>query len=273
MKILIGHPGLRGDLALNVPAIEFLSQHTSYVIDMPVHKQFADMLPLFANHSAFNPVVIDGYDTFPTERDKTLIKMRGYTRVFDPMLPHRDEWWQFRHQTSAVLWDYVNVELPLDCQQINLVQWFDVEKRGNWVAFAPFAGWSHERKNDKMLLVEKAQEIVSELIVRGYQVLQLGGSDEPRLEHTTFIASSYFESVRNMLGCKMLLTTDTGITWVASGYKFPTVALYGHRYYGSDKVGNIQPRNPNALYLDSKTVNEIPLDIIMQTVDTLLNTL
>ncbi len=270
MKVLLGHHGLRGDLALNIPAIEHAKKVAGWTIDMPINKQFLDLLPIFVNQPSFNPVITDNYETFSSPSDKILVKARGYGNVFNPMQPHRDDWYNHRHQTSTVLFDYFGQELPLDSLQINLSRWFDVTKESNCIAFAPFAGWSHEKKSDKMLTVENAQKIADAINKMGYSVVQIGGPDEPRLEGTAFFLGSYFESVKVVLGCRLLLHTDTGMGWITSGYKHPQIGLYGHRYYGEANVKNIQPVNPNGIYLDSATVNDISLDSIVQTLKTIL---
>lgn len=275
MRLLLGHHGLRGDLAINLPAIEWLRKRTHGDIDMPIHRSFADMVPLFTNQPSFNPVLTDGYNDFPTAQDAHWLKERGYNRVYNPMQPHVDvapEWHQLRHQTSAVLYDYFGEELTRAEQQISLVQWFSVPDLGKpVVAFAPFAGYIHNPHNDKQLTVERAQAIVDHLVARGYGVLQMSGAGEPHLRGATLSNPSYFEAVREMLGCKLLLHTDTGIGWVASGYRFPQLGLYGSHYYGPDKVANIVPVNPNGQHLAAHHVNDIPLDLILSTLDQALS--
>ena len=270
MKVLFGHHGLRGDLAINIPAIEHAKKVTGLQIDMPINKQFLDLLPIFMNQPSFHPVITDDYEKFPSELDKKWVEAKKYNKIFNPMQPHVDDWFNKRHQVSAVLFDYFGQDLPSDSLQINLHRWFDVEKENNCIAFAAFAGWSHEKQSDKQLTVENAQAIADAINQMGYSVVQIGGPDEPRLEGTAFFLGSYFEAVKVVLGCRLLLHTDTGMGWIASGYKHPQIGLYGARYYGAANVKNIQPVNPNGLYLDAATFNEISLDKIIQTLKTVL---
>lgn len=270
MKVLLGHHGLRGDLAINIPAIEHAKKVTGWTIDMPINQQFIDLLPIFMNQPSFNPVITSDYEKFASEGDRKLVESRKYTKIFNPMQPHADDWYNKRHQVSAVLFDYFGQDLPLDSLQINLSRWFDIIKESNCIAFAPFAGWSHERTSDKMLTIENAQRIADAINKMGYSVCQIGGRDEPRLDGTAFFMGSYFESVKVVLGCRLLLHTDTGMGWIASGYKHPQVGLYGHRYYGAANVKNIQPVNPNGVYLDAPTVNDISLDNIVHALKMVL---
>lgn len=270
MKILFGHHGQRGDLAINLPAIEHLHRK-GFVVDMPIHRQFADMAPLFLNLPYLNSVFItDDYEDFPSARDLTLLAVRKYDEICDPMQPHRmDRWHDHMHQTSCVLYDYANETLEEADQQINLVKWFDSLDQSGLIAFAPFAG-NYAPGNPKALSEQRAHEIVCAINKAGYGVVQLGGPGEPRLYGTFQEKWSYFESVRVMLGCCALIHTDTGMGWVASGYKHPQLGLYSHQYYGEDKVHNIQPRNPNAQYLSAANVNEIDLDSIVNSLKLLL---
>ena len=273
-RILFGHSGLRGDLVINLPAIKWLHKHEpDWLIDMPIHRPLADMVPLFQNLPYLNGTIItEAHDGFPSEGDLDLLRHRAYDMVGNPMQPHKDDRWHQRiHQTAAVLEDYLNQPLPLEEQQIELTRWFEVDDQPHWVALAPFAGFASNPINPKRLTVERAQETVNHLRKRGFCVLQLGGKDEPPLQEATQFLGSYFEAVKAMLGCRALISTDTGMGWVASGYKHPSLGLYSDAYHGADKVCNIQPRNPNALFLSAPNVNEIPFDKVAESLHHLIN--
>lgn len=278
MSLLCGHHGLRGDLAINIPAINrIFRQYPDIMIDMPIHRQFADMAPLFLNHPTINSVVItDEYEHFPNDKDRDMIKQRRYTHILNPMARHkRDDWWRLMHQTSAVLFDYSDdssqATLTPAEQQINLVKWFETKKRPRAVAFAPFAGYAYNKTNDKMLTEKKANAIVKYLEESGCLVYIMGGRGEPILDYGIYYEdNSYFDSVKIMLECEMLIHTDTGMGWICSGYQHKQLGLYGHRYYGKEFVKNIQPVNPNAMYLDADNVNDIPDEDIFAAIDKLL---
>ncbi len=277
MKILFGHHGLRGDLAINLPAIEAVAKaNPGMLIDLPINKQFADMAPLFLNHPYINSVLItDEYEKFPSDKDKEVLFKRKYNHVLNPMARHKkDDWWRIMHQTAAVLYDYSENDETLtpDQQQINLVKWFDVEKQEKTVCFAPFAGHAYNKNNDKMLKIEKANIIAEYLADKGYRIIHLGGPGEPCLDWVSCVQpKSYFDSVKCMLGSDLLIHADTGMGWIASGYQHKQLGLYGHRYYGKDCVKNIQPVNPNAAYLDAEMVNDIPNGEIFAAIDKLLS--
>ncbi len=161
--------------------------------------------------------------------------------------------------------------LPInDNGKLTLNRWFEPTKGfDRYVALQAFAG-SYDPTNKKQLTIERAQEIVDLVRARGYQVLQLGLSSEPRLRDTLRLDTDYFTAVRNLLGCRALITTDSGFAWAASCYDYPTLGLYSHSYYGKDHVGAIQPINQNAVYMSEENVNDIPLHYIDTALTTLL---
>lgn len=233
---------------------------------MPVHKRYAQAAPLFLNHPDLNRVVITHeYEKYPNDVDRAYLIDQRYDKVFNPMAPpRRFDWFRSMHQTQRVLDDY---GLPGEIDpQIRLTRWFDVESQGDTIAFAPFAG-SYNPANDKQLSFQHAQDIVDLIIMRGYKVIQIGGPGEPYLQRTRFPQTSYFDSIRTILGCQLFVHTDTGSGWAISGYQHPQLGLYSHAYYGREFVKNIQPVNPNGRYLSEENVNQITLDAIGQAMD------
>ena len=152
-----------------------------------------------------------------------------------------------------------------------LNRWFEpTSGLGKYVALQAFAG-SYDAANQKQLSPTRAQEVVELIRARGYQVLQLGLPTEHRLDNVTFIDRDFFGMVKDILGCKALVTTDSGPNWAASCYDHPTLGLYSHSYYGKEHVRAIQPLNPQAIYLDEVNVNLIPLHYIEAALDKLLS--
>ncbi len=276
MRVLLGHPALRGDLLLNLPAIRFMHEQFGWQIDMPIRRQFVDMVPLFLNQSYLDGVVIlEGTDGDYTEKDRQIIASRKYDRIFNPMQPHlSDAWFKRFHQTETVLVDYMMLMMPPEYRQIKLDRWFPLNYQPtpccDVIAFAPFAGFASNPNNDKRLSVEQAQAIVTYLRDRDFTVIQLSGPGEPSLEGASVLPGNYFKAVVEMLSCRALIHTDTGMGWVASAYQHPQLGLYGHRYYGAEHVKNIQPVNPRGIYLDAPTVAELTMEAIYAGIDKLL---
>lgn len=268
-----------GDLVINTFAARVLKEkYPESKLTFVINKDYKDIAPLFINHPHIDYIKIldknrDGF----SQSDKDWVKKQDFDLVFNPMQDHNhsDPWFLKRHQAAEVCFMH-RLANEKECQKFDnklyLNKWFDsanlVPYFGNRgvVAIQAFAG-SYNPKNDKMLTIEKAQSIVDYLIELGFNVLQLGIESEPKLFNTYRFNTDYFNSVKNMLGCKFLITTDSAMSWISSAYEFPTIGLYSNSYYGKEFVKNIQPINPNAEYLDADNVNNIPNQEIFAVID------
>ncbi len=265
--------GLRGDLCMATVAARILKRHdpSSHLTFMLGH-DYADMAGLFLNnpwidqlHIAHSPK--DAYD----REDLKWIAEQQFNVVFNPMAQHPDGdgWWIHRNQGLEAAHMH-GLPTAGESPKIQLTKWFkETDGLRDYVALMPFAGF-YAPQNDKRLSVAKAQEIVDALRANGHKVLQIGGPGEPRLENAEWRDTDFFGSVRNVLGCKAFIGTDSGIMWALSAYDMPTIGLYGHRYYGRQFVKNIQPENPRARYLDDVTAEQIPLDNVLNSLKILL---
>lgn len=257
--------GMRGDLCMaTVAARSFKEQHPGSHLTLGIGPQYADMLPLFAHHPYIDDLhVYHSYDNWPDATDMAYLKGAAYDVVFNGMPPHRDEWWRHRHQYAETC-HMVGLPIPSDIKPI-LTKWFDVPKFVKpTIAFAPFAGY-YAPNNDKRLSVEQAQYIVDRLN-DGCQVhvLQLGGSDEPRLKGTLQPDLDYFSSVRHMLACRLLLHTDTGMGHIAGAYNHPSVGIYASYRYDTNLITHIQPLHSRFRAVVANTMPEIDLDKVVQ---------
>lgn len=274
IKVMAGHPGLIGDLAINLPFLNFLKNNQAYSITMPIYKKYSDAAPLFLNNKSIDRILIlDSYDNYPNQKDKDIIDSLNFTVVLNPMATHRGpgEFWQTMHQCAAVAYDYIeNNSLTNDLCQIQLTKWFNIEDHKNVISFCPFAGYMHNPNNDKRLTLDRAEKIVQFIRKLGFYVHHFGLPDEPTVNGAFKFNKSYFESIRYMLGCKFLLHTDSGCGWYASGYQFPQLGLYSDGYYSKQFVKNIQPINPNSKYLSEKNVNDIPLEVIFNEIELMI---
>ena len=273
MKNILLNQGQAGDLCINTVAAQiFKSKWPDEILVMSINKKWVDLAPLFYNHPYIDGIhVWEGYDNWPSEKDKDFIRNNfEKVRVASPMMPHTSNgWWKKFHQTTeCVIMNGIKNESEMKDYSNGfscyLEKWFDVEYYHKWVAFAPFAGW-YNQNNDKMLTVEKANEIVGQILKLGYCVFQIGGPNEPQLNGTIRVNQSYFESVKMVLGCEALVHTDTGMGWYASAYSHPQLGLYSHAYYGEDRVRAIQPINRNGKFLSARNVGEIDVEMVVDS--------
>ena len=66
----------------------------------------------------------------------------------------------------------------------------------------------------------------------------------------------------------MLITGDTGMSWVASAFNQNVIGLYAKKYnFNASTSANWQPTNSKAIYLERDNVNEIPIAEIINAID------
>ena len=261
----------RGDLIMNTVAARAIKEkYPDSHFTLGIAKPLADMLPLFLHNKYIDDIHIwDSYDGL-NAFDEEYLEFMNFDLVFNPMPSHKQQdWWiNVKNQTEEVcLMHNLNPPEDLSCY---LNKWFEVsDKFNNYVAIYPFAGIYRGLNNEKCLSISRSQDIVDLILDYGYKVLQCGASEEPRLKNVLKLNSSYFESYKNILGCKFAIGGDTGLTWGLSAYQFPVLGLYSNQYY-NNKISVIQPINKNAIYLDDKNVNDISLEKIEEGIKKLI---
>jgi ADP-heptose:LPS heptosyltransferase len=263
--------GQFGDLILStVAARAHKIKYPDSRLTLGLNKRFEAILPLFGAHVSFDDYhIYQEYSNWPGGEDNLFLAKNQFDIVYHAMPTRANEatWWKTEHQAANVCSVYDLIPPPnLQC---DLTKWFDVPDNSEYVAFQPFGGFP-DWPNKKSFSIERANQIVYLIKTAGYKVLQIGGPGEPLLEGAEKKDLSYFESVKNMLGCRAFVTVDTGLNWVASAYSMPTLGLYSNQYYGREFIKAIQPVNPNAIYLDEVTVNDITLDAVLLSLKELL---
>lgn len=255
--------GQRGDIIIGtVAARAFKEQYPDYRLTLGVAKQYEDMLPLFGLQESFNDFhVWHEYDAWPGGEDNLFLAKNQFDMVYHAMPKRANEsnWWRTEHQASNAASVY-GLTPPANLQ-CSLTKWFDAPDYSSYIGFQPFGGWQ-DWPNKKSFSLARAQEVVNLIVKTGFKVLQFGGPEEPNLDGATRFAGTYFDSMKTMVGCRALVTIDSGRAWAASAYSVPTLGLYSHDYYGEQFISNIQPINTNAIYLSAPLVNDIELDVI-----------
>lgn len=265
MKRAIGfNAGMRGDIILGtVAARAFKEQYPDHRLTLGLHKQYEDMLPLFQGHPHFSDYHLwYEYANWPGGEDNLFLAKNQFDIVYHAM-PSRGaaeaSWWRTESQPENVCAIY-GLTPPANLQCC-LTKWFDSPPNQKYVAFQPYGGFQ-DWPNKKSFSVERGNEVVKIIKALGFKVLQIGGPGEPLLDGAEKRPLTYFESVKQIAGCRAFVTVDSGLNWVMSAYSTPTLGLYANGYYGRAHIKSIQPVNPNAIYLDEVLVNDIPLDQI-----------
>jgi hypothetical protein len=278
MNIYFGNQGQYGDIVINTYLAKVLkniiSKNDRLILN--INRKYCDILPLLINNKYIDDFHIwDGYDNWPSVSDADFVKNNKDDIFLHPMSKHRiDNWYNFRHQCEEACYMFIDRYEMIKNKIINdkkcylNINNFYFEKRRNYIAFAPFAGW-YNKNNNKKLSIEFAQDIVNALLKNNFKVLQLGCHDEPKLDGAEKHNFSLYNSTVAMLSCSMLLHTDTFLGWAASAYEMPQLGLYSNLFYGENIV-NIQPINKNSIFLDKSNVNNISVESIIENTKSLL---
>lgn len=259
------HQMQRGDIVIGtVAARAFREKHPDGRLTLGLNKQYEDMLPLFGAHPVYADYTLwHATNDWPGGEDNLFLAKNQFDIVYHAM-PSRGAaiepiWWKTEHQCQSACSVYGLT--PPKNLQCCLTKWFDAPANQDYIAFQPYGGFQ-DWPNKKSFSVERGNEVVKLIQLLGYKVLQIGGPGEPLLEGAEKRPLAYFDSVKQILGCRAFVTIDSGLNWVMSAYSMPTLGLYANGYYRREFIKSIQPVNPNAQYLDDVLVNDIPLDQI-----------
>lgn len=270
MKVIGFNAGQRGDLIMNTVACRAAKkQWPDCHLTLGIGKPFADMAPLFKRHPHIDAIHIwEGYDPL-TEGDKKYLEKENFDHVFNPMPQHKSANWfnEVKCQTEEVCKMH-DLEPPEDLS-CHLEKWFEPVGIGrNVVCINPWT--SHGPKD---MSQERWEDIVKFIKKKGYEVAQLSGPNDKSITGAwrPSIGKTYFNSVNTLLSSKLLITLDGGLNWTSSAYKHPTLGLMGIHYQGQISSKSYQPINPNARYLEAAHANYIPLELIFQNIDEMLN--
>jgi ADP-heptose:LPS heptosyltransferase len=269
MKKAIGfNLGQYGDLCVNlIGAKAFKLQYPDYQFTFHIGKPYESIKEIFYNNKYVDQIHIsDGYNDWPTKIDVEFINNNKFDIIFNPQKSIPPKWQQRGHHASELC--KMHNLAPPDSLQIELNKYFDVPNYKDYIAIC-YKGTTDSHKKsitDNKLLLDLCN------IIESYGLKPLF-FQENFLNYAT-IKDTFFNAIKIMLGCKMLITIDSAMCWIASGYKFPVLGLYNKNYY-KEEAGittslNWQPINPNAIYLEDEHVNLINIDKIKNSIKNIL---
>jgi len=271
MKVIGFNQGQIGDLVMNLIPCKALKQANPDVrITFGINKKYESIKPIFYYNNLIDDFKIwENYENWPSENDQNYINESQFDKVFNPMPKHKyDNWYIKYHHTEAVCMMH-DIIPPADLQ-IELNPWFEKdEKFKNYVAFTTFASKAVPHKDMPLSLANKIIEFIHKL---GYKTIQLGKNHLKLNSTLPPLGGSIFDDIKIAYSCKMLVTVDTGMNWVMSGYKQKTLGfLCPLSYPQYAPIINRMPINPNAIYLESYDMNDINFYIIKENILNLLN--
>lgn len=270
MRIIGFNQGQIGDLALNIIPTRAIKEvfPNSHLI-FSINKKYASAAPIFYHHPMIQEIKIwDGYDDWPTESDKKWIEENRADLFFNPNPPVTDTNWFLKRHHSEEVCRMHGIKPPKNLK-VELVKYFDTIKQySNTVAIAPFTSAGAVRD----IPFEVSVKIIEFIHSLGFETIQLGLLSHQKLptSHPMY-GKGIFDDVKIAASCRLLITADTGINYIMSGYSHKVLGLYSTNCYPLlPPLKNRRPINENALYLEAPNVYNIDLETIKKTIKELL---
>ena len=265
-KVYFGINGQFGDIVMQEPALrKFINDNPETKIVLGCHNKYFPALQLFNNYhdNIIEFKSWEGYNDWPTEADQKYIDEQGFDHMFETMPKHPTvDWAKDTHQTKEA---GLMQGIEITDTQINLPRPEGIIQHEKTVAISLFPNWPHG--GIKAFPYDWVCNIVKVINKMDFQVIHLNGPNEPDVPNAKKVNGTYLDSVRNLLGTDLLVTCDTGMSWVASAYQHPTVGFYAWGYNpiaGTSK--NWQPTNPNANYIEAQTATMITRADIIKSI-------
>lgn len=263
MRAIGFNQGQFGDLCMNIIACKaFKNQYPDSHFTFGINKKYESISPIFLKNKFIDDIHIwDGYDNWPTQNDFDYLNNNKFDIVYHPMRSLRPNWQTVRHQTEEICLVH-GLEPPEDLQ-IELKKYF--ETKTGYEKYISICAWGATDSEKKNLPNSKIDEICSIIIKNGYKPLFF----QNQYKDFDSINTSFFEAIKIMLSTKMLISIDSSMLWIASGYKFPAIGLYNKNYYsnyGANTSKNWQPVNPNAKYIEGNSLLDIDLSTLEECI-------
>ena len=273
MKRAIGFLGGQyGDIVTTIAAQKiFKEDFPNYKLTLAASFKFKEILPIFKGQDFVNDIHIwQGYDeSWPTDADLRFIKDNEYKIIFNPMQGVGDGLWFNRiHQVSLCCERY-GLRLP-ESNQVSLQKKFlENSDYKNTIFLSVFP---NNGQGVKAMSMKNAISLTDILKKEQNKVYQISGPHDPQIPNVDrVIKVSFLEILPIIANCKLLITGDTSICWIASTLEVKTLGLFARGCHpNSINSKNWQPINPNAIYLEADNVNNINLDKIVTEVKNLI---
>lgn len=259
MKAIGANAGQVGDIVMGTvfARAHKLKYPNSHLV-CGIARKYGFVEPLLKDNEFYDSTYVwEGYDDWPTISDRMHILHSGYDKVYNAMPQHTEDFWYLhRHQTAELC--LMHGLTPPENLQVSLN--IRGEREKGIIALSLFGVTRGEQKSCS---VEQGKEIVELVKKLGYRPVQIGLVEEPSICEDRFLSTLQGSAEFVKKSCA-LITVDTAMAWIASGFSHPTIGLYSYSYYPMARTAkNWQPVNPNAIYLESKKVS----DIILQDIE------
>lgn len=272
MRAIGFNQGQLGDLCINIVVCRaFKQKYPNSHLTFGLNKKWATMAPIFWRNPYIDSVhVWDGYDNWPTEIDLDYLRKQNFDVVFNPMAKVIDNQWYTKHHHSIEFCRMHGLEPPDDLKVV-LTPWFSkIPKYNKCVAMTCFTTGGSVRD----IPIDTANKIASFIHSLGYNTIQLGMNNHPRINTTfKFEQRSIFEDVVIAYSCNMLFTADAGMNYVMSGYGQKVLGLYATSSWPiKAPIKHRIPVSDSAAYIEGDKISDIDFNLVCSRIKEMLCT-
>jgi hypothetical protein len=258
--------GQYGDLFIQlVPAKMLKCIYEGCRVIFSVNKKYEDVIDVLKLSEDIDDFIVwDGYDDWPTEKDKQkMSEFDGeFGRLFNPMQKNSVlDWHNYWHITEEACVRY-RLPRPADHIQDFKIPKPDVEKE-NTVCIAGSA--SGEVKS----FTEQQIEIIKKFCKKkDLEPILLGGPEDKGVDGIEKFEGNYSESVFKMIKSRFLVSADTGMVWAASAFSHHVLGLYCmDSETKASSHENWTPKNKNQKTVVSKSMADITEEILEEELE------
>lgn len=234
-----------GDIICSIPFFSLLekfypdSQKTLYI-----DPKCRAIEPLLKGHRLINDIYISDKNDEFTELDRNFIEEQGFGVVFNPYTINLHQWYNtfdIRYANLATMEAILPKITGITKESLDLLnseewkprlnQWFPVKRKTKKsIALLPFSGYHSDSTIDKRSpSVEWWGKLIPLLEKMGFDLYQFGHPKSTRLDFPNVIDRrdlSLFDMIKEILGCSMVIGTDSGSMHILGAYGFPQITLY-----------------------------------------------
>lgn len=282
-KCIGTRPSLLGDIISSLVYWEYLDRkYPDCYKTQSIAYKCKQIIPLLHGHHLIDKIHINRILEQPTREEWDFYN--SHDLIIRPDLEHKMPNWQcYRNMPEEDLdmagftdWQsYISYEDTFP----KLNKWFDLPPKENkTIALWGFAGYGKDTLRSPSL--KYWTDLIPKLFHSGYKVIQFGATSEPKFNSLGDLDEYYipsyntedlFSQVKRTLACDFMIGTDSGSSWLLSGYSFPMLTLITNwnKSHNMNYLA-LAPRNKNNISLfnpiDKEGCNRIDQNLVLEAI-------
>lgn len=289
-SLFLGRNSQFGDIVVYLPFLNYVEKvfPNSYKI-YSLAKKCSQFAPFLLNHPLIDKIEITAEKEGWSDKDTKLAQQCDL--VFNINPPITDQYYFNNH--NILVESFIMNQLWcnnswLRCVGINewnslsaqeqkpsLYQWFDVDKKNKTIGILPFAGYGQSITKSRSPSIEWWNKMI-DLLKLDYKIIHFGHPSNPKLENTTNLTHlNLFDTAKELLGCDLVLGSDSGLQWAVGAYGHPQIVLYTNyivnHFQNYDAFLPVNNKNNLASFLGVDNIDIINQEEVLVKIKEVLN--